>query len=57
MRIGKEIDAEANIITFMAEYARYLVNRLEVGKEGTSDERRKGKSTTVLRIKFGEKLL
>ena len=35
-RIGREIDAEANVVTFMAEYAGYLVNRLEVGKDGKS---------------------
>ena len=28
---GREIDAEANVVTFIAEYASYLVNRLEVG--------------------------
>ena len=45
-------------MTFMAEYASFLLNRLEVGKDGkTAYERVKGKSATVLGIEFGEKLL
>ena len=57
-RIGQEIDAEANVVTFMAEYSGYLLNRLEVGKDGkTAYERTKGKAATVLGIEFGEKLL
>jgi hypothetical protein len=57
-RVGEEIDAEANIITFMAEYAAYVMNRLEVGKDGkTAYERNKGKNATVLGIEFGEKLV
>ena len=32
-RLGQKVDAEANVVAFMAEYAGYLVNRLEVGKE------------------------
>jgi hypothetical protein len=57
-RIGKTVDAEANIVTFMAEYASYMLNRLEVGKDGkTAYERTKGKAATVLGVEFGEKLL
>ena len=42
----------------MVEYAGYLVNRLEVGKDGkTAYERSRGKKATVLGIEFGEKLL
>ena len=57
-RLGQKIDAEANVVAFMAEYAAYLVNRLEVGKDGkTAYERVKGKSATVLGLEFGEKLM
>ena len=43
-RLGKKVDAEKKIVTFMAEYAGYLVNRLEVGKDGkTAFERSRGK--------------
>ena len=57
-RIGREINAEAAVVTFIAEYAAYLCNRLEVGQDGkTPYERTKGKSPTVLGIEFGEKLL
>ena len=57
-RIGKEIDAEACVLTFAAEYASYLINRLLLGKDGkTAGERSKGKSATVLGLEFGEKVL
>ena len=57
-RIGMDIDAESKIVTFMTEYASYLMNRLEVGKDGkTAYERTKGKAATVLGIEFGEKLV
>ena len=56
-RIGRKIDPEAKVVTFMAEYAAYLVNRLLVGKDGkTQYERCRGKSSTVLGLEFGEKL-
>ncbi len=43
---------------YVPEYAAYLLNRLEVGKDGkASSERIKGKRATVLGIEFGEKLL
>ena len=42
----------------MAEYAAYLINRLEVGKDGkTAYERNKGKKGMVMAVEFGEKLL
>ena len=39
-RIGQEISAKANIVTFMADHAGYLLNWLEVGKKGTRRRRR-----------------
>ena len=58
MRAGKgNIEAETNVVTFMTDEARLLVNRLEVGKNGTTAyERVKGKTATVLGLGFGEKL-
>ena len=58
-RLGTQVDVGANIVTFMAaEYASFLLNRLEDGNDGkTAYERVKGKSATVLGIEFGEKLL
>lgn len=57
-RVGRSIKAEAPIITFMAEHASYLINRMEVGKDGkTSYERNKGKRSTVLGVEFGEKMM
>ena len=57
-RMGTRIKLEEKIVIFMAEYAAYLINRLEVGKDGkTAYERCWGKRATVLAIEFGEKLL
>ena len=57
-RIGRAIDAESCVVTFLAEYAAYLINRLLVGKDGkTAYERNKGKSASVLGLEFGEKVL
>ena len=57
-RIGREINTLEPIVTFMPEYAAYLLNRREIGKDGkTAYERCKGKKATVLGIEFGEKLL
>jgi hypothetical protein len=42
----------------MAEYSAYLLNRLEVGKDGkTAWERSRGKSGNVMGIEFGEKVM
>ena len=57
-RLGRRVDAERRVVTFIAEYAAYLMNRLEVGKDGkTAYERVKGKRARVLGIEFGEKVL
>ena len=50
-RIGRKILADKRVICFMAEYGGYLLNRLEVGKDGkTAYERVKGKKAKVLGI-------
>ena len=57
-RIGIRIRIEERIVVFVAAYAAYLINRLEVGKDGkTAYERNKGKQGTVMAVEFGEKLL
>ncbi len=57
-RIGRKLDAQERIVNFVPEYAAYLMNRLEVGKDGTvAYDRAKGKKPTVLGVEFGEKLL
>ena len=57
-KLSRKIDARERIVAFIPEYAAYLMNRLEVGKDGkTAYERVRGKKATVLGIEFGEKLL
>ena len=57
-RIGRQANPQEAVATFMPEYAAYLLNRLEVGKDGkTAYERAKGKVATVVGLEFGEKLL
>ena len=57
-RLKVKIKPEEKLTIFMAEYAAYLLNRLEIGKDGkTSYERVRGKRATVMAIEFGEKLL
>ena len=57
-RSEQKLDAEANVVAVMAEYAGYLVKRPEVGKDGkTAYELVKGKSPTVLVLEFGEKFM
>ena len=56
LRVGEEVDSREPIMTFIPEYAAYLMNRLEVGKDGkTAYERVKGKVGTVVGSEFGEK--
>ena len=53
-RIGRKIDAREKIVNFIPEYASYLMNRLEVGKEGeVAYDRAKGKKPTVLGVDLG----
>ena len=57
-RVGRKIDAESNVVAFIADYAAYLVSRLEVGKDGkTAYERVRGKLARILGLEFGEKLM
>ena len=57
-RIAGKLDVDDSIWPWITEYASYLLNRLEVGKDGkTAYERSKGKSAKVTGIEFGEAVL
>lgn len=57
-RVGVRIDVRHPVLTWLCEYAGYLMNRLEVASDGkTAYERNKGKPTEVLGLEFGEKVL
>ena len=46
------------IWTWLTEYASYLLNRMEVSKDGkTAYERNKGKKARVMGVEFGESVL
>ena len=52
------IATERPILTWMCDYASYLMNRMEVAADGrTAYERIKGKKSEVLGVEFGEKLM
>ena len=54
-RIGRKLDAKERIVYFIPEYAAYLMNRLEVGKDGNvAYDRAKGKKPTVLGVDLGK---
>ena len=57
-RMGVKINTKHPVLTWMCEYASYMMNRLEVSADGrTAYERNKGKKATVLGLEFGEKVL
>ena len=57
-RLGIKLSAKSRIISFIPEYAAYLLNRLHKGQDGkVGYERIKGKKPTVLGLEFGEKVL
>ena len=57
-KLGQEVAADEPIITYIPEHASYLMNRLEVGRDGkTAYERIRGKRASVLGLEFGEKVL
>ena len=44
-------------MAWLCEHAAYLLNRLEIGRDGkTSYERSRGKRATVLGLEFAEKI-
>ena len=57
-RMKRDVDTREIIVTFLPEYAAYLMNRLEIGKFGkVAYERVKGKRHTVMGVEFGEEVL
>jgi hypothetical protein len=57
-RYMTKISAQHPVVVWMCDYVGYLLNRLEVGRDGkTAYERMKGKKSTVLGIEFGEKVM
>ena len=56
--VGAKVDVREPLITYIPEYAAFLLNRFEVGKDGkTAYERTKGKSCRTWGVHFGEKVL
>ena len=54
----RSVDTRERIVAFIPEYAAYLMNRMNVGKDGKVPyERIKGKKPTILGLEFGEKVL
>ena len=57
-RMEVRIDTRHPILTWLCDYASYLMNRLEVAADGrTAYERSKGKKATVQGLEFGEKVM
>eukprot|EP00974_Lingulodinium_polyedra_P088317 8562742-Lingulodinium_polyedra.AAC.1 len=57
-RWGVKIGVRHAVLPWLIEYAAFLINRFEVGKDGkTSYERCKGKRAKTLGIEFGEAVL
>jgi hypothetical protein len=57
-RIRVGIVASHCITSWLTEYVGYVINRLEIGKDGkTPYKRSRGKRAKVMGIDFGEKLL
>ena len=57
-KIGRLLDPLEAVVSSIPEYAAYLLDRLEVGKDGkTAYEGTKGKKATVVGLEFGEKVL
>ena len=58
LRSGATVAATEPIVTYIPDHTMYLINRLEVGKDGkTAYERVKRKVASVLGLEFGEKVL
>ena len=57
-RMNIKLNPEDKMVIFVAEYAAYLQNRLDIGKDGkTAYERCRGKRASVMAVEFGERLL
>ena len=57
-RMEVKIDTRHPILTWLCDYASFLMNRLEVAADGrTAYERNKGKRATVQGLEFGETVM
>ncbi len=57
-RYKVKVDIQHPVITWLCDYASFIMNRLEVGADGkTAYERIKGKRAEVPGLEFGEKVL
>ena len=57
-RIGIRVDTRERIVVFILEYAAHLVNRMNVGTDGTvASERIKAKKPTLWGSSLGESLV
>ena len=57
-RLSVKIEAKHPVMTCLVEYAAFILNRYEVGKDGkTAYERSKGKKAKTMGIEFGEAVL
>ena len=56
-RVGAQIPSNHNILAWLVEFARTVVNRYEVGRDGkTPFERLRGKQSRWIGLEFGEKV-
>jgi hypothetical protein len=56
--LGVKVDGRERLLSFIPEYAAYLLNRLQVWSAGrVAYERVKGKRPRILGLEFGEKVL
>ena len=57
-RMGVKVDVRHPVITWLCDYVSYLMNRMEVARDGkTPYERLKGKKAEVMGLEFGEKVM
>jgi hypothetical protein len=57
-KFGVQIDVRHPVITWLCDYTGYMMNRMEVARDGkTPYERVKGKKAEVIGLEFGERVL
>ena len=57
-RMGVKVDVRHPVITWLCEYVGFMMNRMEVARDGrTPYERVKGKKSEVMGLEFGEKVM
>ena len=57
-KFGVRVDVRHPVLTWLCEYTGYMMNRMEVARDGkTPYERVKGKKAEVIGLEFGERVL